>query len=254
MLLEEVNSMSVDLKVESGAAIVVFNWPEKRNSLNPNDATEIVSALEDAGRLDVGLVVVTGNGAFCSGGDLPAFAEISATHTPAEVRDTVYGTMQKIIRAFQECPLPTAAAIDGPAIGLGLDIALAADMRFVGPEGWLMQGWANAGLIHGVGGIGLLRRLNGAVLWQLVADQERIGQDRAVELGLAEKAETSALVSSLDRAEKLARHPRHLLESYVQLYREDWPSDQHFAAAADIQGRLISSAEFRALTNKVLNK
>ncbi|MGW4338449.1 enoyl-CoA hydratase/isomerase family protein [Rhodococcus koreensis] len=246
--------MGVKLEVEGGAATVTLDWPEKRNSLNPSDAREIVSAMETAGQQDVGLVIVTGNGAFCSGGDLPAFAEISATCSPEEVRDTVYGTMQQIIRAFQRCPLPTAAAVDGPAIGLGLDIALAADMRFIGPDGWMMQGWAKAGLVHGVGGIGLLRRLDGSLLWRLLADQERIGPDLAEELGLGEKGEPSGLAAALQRAENLASNPRHLLESYVQLAREDWPGDDHFDTAADIQGRLISSAEFRALTAKVLGK
>jgi len=248
------SNVGVILDVESDAAVVTFDWPEKRNSLNPEDADQIVDAIEEAGRSDVGLVIVTGNGAFCSGGDLPAFAEISATHTPEQVRDTVYSRMQRIIRAFQHCPLPTAAAVDGAAIGLGLDIALAADMRFVGPRGWFRQGWANAGLIHGVGGIGLLRRLDGSLLWRLLADQERIDADLAAQLGLGEKAEPTALDAARVRAAKLAAHPGHLLESYARLAREDWPSDGHFDTAADIQGQLIGSAEFRALTAQVLGK
>ncbi|AFR49501.1 enoyl-CoA hydratase/isomerase family protein [Gordonia sp. KTR9] len=247
-------TVGVVLTVESGAAVVTLDWPEKRNALNPTDADEIVTAIDEAGRSDAALVIVTGNGAFCSGGDLPAFAEISATHTPEQVRDTVYSRMQRIIRAFQQCPLPTAAAVDGAAIGLGLDIALAADMRFVGPRGWFRQGWANAGLIHGVGGIGLLRRLDGSLLWRLLADQERIDADLAERLGLGEKAEPTAIDAARERAVKLATHPRHLLESYARLAREDWPSDSHFDASADIQGQLIASAEFRALTAQVLGK
>lgn len=246
--------MGATLSIEPSAAVVTFDWPEKRNALNPADAKEIVDAIESAGQADVGLVIVTGNGAFCSGGDLPAFAEISATLTPDEVRDTVYSRMQRIVRALQQCPLPTAAAIDGAAIGLGLDIALATDMRFLGRDGWLRQGWANAGLIHGVGGIGLLRRLNGSVLWRLLAEQERIDAALAEELGLAEKSTSTGIAAARARAEKLAVHPRHLLESYARLAREDWPSDGHFDASADIQGRLIASAEFRALTAKVLGK
>jgi enoyl-CoA hydratase len=244
--------MPVTVEHRDQVAVVTFRWPSKRNALNPDDATEIVEAIGQATR-EASVLVLTGEGAFCSGGDLPAFAALSeAAPDVATVRTTVYGRMQAIIRSLGEAPIPTIAAIDGPAVGLGLDIALACDMRFIGRDGWIRQGWAMAGLVPGVGGVGLLDRVNPTALWGLVADQERLGGDRCVELHLAEAADV-ALDAAVNRAQKLALLGRPLLEHYTSLSRQStWPDAALFERSADIQAELIASEEFRTLTRQIL--
>jgi enoyl-CoA hydratase/carnithine racemase len=246
--------MPVTVDNHDDTAVVTFRWVEKRNALNPDDAHEIVAALE-AASLDSAVVIVTGEGAFCSGGDLPAFAALSsAAPDIAAVRDTVYGPMQSIVRALGSTPVPTIAAIDGPAVGLGFDIALACDMRFVGSDGWIRQGWAPAGLVPGVGGVGLLQRLNPTALWRLVADQERLDGRACAELQLAEAAD-NALDAALSRARKLAAFGRPLLEHYTNLSRSvAWPDASHFDLSADIQAGLIGSEPFRLLAASILGK
>lgn len=248
------------VKTDAGecATVVTLEFPQKRNALNADDAADLVNVLRrasaDATEAGMSALIVTGNGAFCSGGDLPYFAELGATRSPEEVRTTVYSTMQNIIRALYECAVPTIAAIDGPAIGLGMDLALACDMRFIGPRGYLMQGWARAGLIAGTGGVGLLARLVPAEFWSLTTEQTKVGYDTAASYGLAEPGEPDALTGALARAERIASVMGPVVAGhYATLARQArWPTEAEFEASARIQGDLITSERFQAMAQRVL--
>jgi enoyl-CoA hydratase/carnithine racemase len=202
---------------------------------------------------DVALVL-TGRGAFCAGGDLREFAASARELTEAGVYEIVYSAVQRAIRALRDCPVPTIAAVDGPAIGLGMDLALACDMRFVGPAGWMRQGWATAGLIPGGGGMALLQRLNPSVSWKLIAEQPKLDLAACAELGLAEPAPGGAVVAATERAARLAAMPAEVLRAYVDLSRADWPQEQRFEAAARYQAHFIHSAEFRARADAILGR
>lgn len=245
--------MPATVHAAGAASVVTLMWPEKRNALGPEDSVMVADALARASEQATSAVILTGDGAFCAGGDLRRFAELSDQLPVAEIRDEVYGNVQRMIRALRACPVPTIAAVDGAAIGLGFDLALACDMRFVGPDGFLQQGWAKAGLIPGTGGVGLLRRVQPGNLWRLIASQERVGPKRAVELELAEAAEPTALDAAIARADQLATIEREVLGHYCALSRADsWPAPEHFDASADTQAELIGSAEFRSLSQGLL--
>jgi enoyl-CoA hydratase/carnithine racemase len=247
--------MPVSTVLDGSVAVVTMQWAEKRNSLSAPNGAELAAAIEEAGADSaVTGIVLTGDGAFCSGGDLRYFAEVSRTLPVEEIRRTVYGTMQGIVRALGSVPVPTAAAVDGAAIGLGWDLALACDMRFVGPEGYLQQGWARAGLVPGVGGVGLLARIAPpALFWRLVADQERLGPDLAGELGLADPGVPDARTAAMSRMAALAALGRDLLADHVELSRlSTWPDQVAFDRAADIQAARIGSARFRDLVDRAL--
>jgi len=245
--------VSVDLEVRASAAIVTMNWPERRNALDPERATEVAGAIGEAASLDVAAVVVTGNGAFCSGGDLRYFAALAATATPEDVADQVYGRVQALTRALRDSPLPTIAAVDGAAVGLGLDLALSTDQRFAGPRAAFVQGWGALGLIHGTAGFAFLERERPGVAWRLLATQERVDREAAVELGIAERGEPTALEAAVERAGRLAALPRATREAYVSLAREvRWPSDDYFRRCADVQSRLLVSEEFQTAAARVL--
>jgi enoyl-CoA hydratase len=242
------------VELSGNAAIVTMGWPEKRNALNPDNAVELADALQRAADLDTSAVILTGNGAFCAGGDLPAFAQLSATVGVEEIQKAVYGKVQAMMRALRACPVPTIAAVDGPAVGLGFDLALGCDMVFVGLSGWFRQGWARAGLIAGTGGIGLLARRCPSELWPLIASQEKITAARAVTLGLAEECVGDARAAALARADDLALIPREVLSYYVELTRTElWPGSEHFDRAAQIQASLIGSQGFRSRAQRLLS-
>src|SRR4051794_33177144 len=116
--------MGVKLERRGHAALVVLDWPEQRNSLGPDECNEIAPVLAEAAKDPaVHGVVLTGNGAFCAGGNMKGASD--RTGMPEDQRrNLVYGAYQGMMRALIDVPVPTVAAVDGAAVGMGLDMAL----------------------------------------------------------------------------------------------------------------------------------
>ncbi|CAN5294497.1 enoyl-CoA hydratase-related protein [soil metagenome] len=246
--------MGATVETSGSAVVFTLRWTDRRNALGPGEARELADAVEEASKDETAsALILTGEGALCAGGDLRAFADVSAKNTPAQIRTRVYGDVQRIVRNLRDAPMPTIAAVDGAAVGLGLDLALACDMRFVGEKGWVRQGWGNAGLISATGGTWFLEQARRGLLWSLLADQPKIDAAGAVALGLADAGGPSALDSALERAEKLSALPREVLDAYAKLARpESWPTDDYFETCADYQSEFIGSERFRTLAAKLL--
>lgn len=241
--------MSVLTDLDGPCATVILDWPEKRNALGPAEAGEFARALTLAAEnRDVKGVVVTGNGAFCAGGDINGMVA-RADMPPDERRRLVYGAYQGMIRTLIGLPIPTFAAVDGPAVGMGFDIALACDARILGPTGWFRQGWAGLGLIPGTGGELLMRLRSPSALWQLIPGQPKIDATRAASFGLGEPSGpdfTDARGTAVARVHQLGVNSRATLEGYVRLHRSGLRAllDDHLAECLAIQVSLLSDPEF----------
>ena len=157
------------LKIErdGGVVTLTMNRPEDRNALSSErDCEEIVEACYAITRdPDVGAVIVTGaGGAFCSGGNLKAMkarSGIGPGATPIATRNNYKNTVQRIPLALYELEVPTIAAIDGPAIGAGLDIACMCDIRFASDRAKFAESFVKVGIVAGDGGAWLLQRVVG---------------------------------------------------------------------------------------------
>lgn len=248
--------MALRLERSGNVAIAVFDWPEQRNALGPEECREIAEGLRELAR-DGSLagVVVTGEDtAFCAGGNLKGAVSRTGM-SEEERRQIVYTAYQDVIRALVEMPVVTVAAVDGPAIGLGFDIALACDCRFLGPEGWFMQGWARVGFAPGTGGEWLLRLKAPHLLWKLLEEQPRIGPGMAEAMNLAESSgEARARDRAIARVEKLAELSRDTIEAYVRLSRMDLREglEAHLAAAVGEQIKLLASPLVKARVEHIL--
>jgi enoyl-CoA hydratase/carnithine racemase len=246
--------MAVDVTVSRGVATVTLDWPERRNALRPDDARELTAALHAVVLdPDVCAAVLTGRGAFCAGGDLRAVADLAAAG-PEAVRDALYSIFHDLIRTVVGLPVPVLAAIDGPAVGLGMDLALAADWRVIGDDGRYRQGWAQLGVIPGIGGELLLRRLAPTLVWSLLSDPRDIRADEALALGIADERAESAAIAAQMRAAALAALPRETLEGYVELHRAELRArlDQHLETCLDLQSALLCSDGFRRRAERAL--
>jgi enoyl-CoA hydratase len=127
-----------EVKIETGpdsVAVVRLDAPERRNALTGAMARELTAAVESVGRSSYSALVLTGTTeAFCAGADV-ALLERVAGGAPDALEDlrAIYRTFE----ALDACPLGTVAAICGPAVGAGLNLALACDVRVVGDNAYL---------------------------------------------------------------------------------------------------------------------
>jgi enoyl-CoA hydratase/carnithine racemase len=246
--------MGIELTREGSVGVATLDWPERRNALAPPQARELAAAITELGEQgDVSVVVITGNGGFCAGGDLRALIELAA-QGPSAVKDVIYSAYHSVINAIVDLPKPVLAAVDGPAIGIGMDLALACDWRAIGPRGWFRHGWAELGVIPGTGGELLLRRLAPSLVWSLLGSGERITPERAETLGLAVSAEAGGLVAAKDRAAAISGLPKATLEGYVALHREELRAGlgRHLERCAEIQADLVATPEFRERAEALL--
>ncbi len=230
--------MAVTTTRNGPAAIVTLDWPDRRNAIGPDGAAQLTDALGRAAEdRDVCAVVLTGSGGtFCAGGNVPDLVR-AASDGPDAVRSVVYGAFQAVIRAVITVPVPVLAAIDGPAVGFGMDLALACDDRFIGPRGQLLQRWAGLGLIPGTGGELLLRRRSPSLLWQIVEEQQPIDAAAAAAHGLGRRASPTGLDAAVRAAASLSRRGRATLEAYCALSRADLAAtlESHLEACVDLQ-------------------
>src|SRR5260370_33857330 len=130
-----------------------MNRPERLNALN----NELSSALNDAlGRMAAApsgtVVVITGAGrAFCAGGDLAAIGKGRKSRDTQGLEPVLRGGMQMVLK-MRTMPQPVIAAVNGPAAGAGMNIALAADIRIASEEATFGQNFSKVGLYPDYGG------------------------------------------------------------------------------------------------------
>jgi enoyl-CoA hydratase/carnithine racemase len=246
--------MGVDVEVDSGMAVIGMNWPEKRNSLRPQDADEIVAAL-DSCQSQVRAIVLSGPpGSFCAGADLAEIVGVVERGADA-VRASIYGSYQRLVLRVVESDALTIAAVDGPAVGLGADLALACDHRYVGDQGWLRQGWSGLQVIPGTGGAWLSRRRGGnTAAWEFLLSQERWDGPRLEQHGLAIAVAGLAVERARRSAGWFAALDPAAAVSYVSLIRgaADETFAEHLAKCLDLQVGFLTSPDFSPRARRLL--
>lgn len=143
-----------------------INRPDQRNPITDEDVIEaLVGAVERVDRDDSARVVIlTGAGqAFSAGGNVRAMVErdgVFGLTGPAQRAGYRRG-IQRLIRSVYEAETPFVAAVNGPAIGAGLDLALACDLRLAADTAVFAESFVKLGIVSGDGGSWLLSRTIG---------------------------------------------------------------------------------------------
>jgi len=151
------------LRVEARrtALWLVLDRPHRRNALTLEMADALATALESVTD-PVRSVVITGSGpAFCSGGDAGDLLVV-AKQGPQAIADIVYACFQRLVNAVASAPVPVVAAVNGPAAGGGLDLALWCDLRVASTKATFRSTWIGLGLVPGMGGAAALTELVGS--------------------------------------------------------------------------------------------
>jgi 2-(1,2-epoxy-1,2-dihydrophenyl)acetyl-CoA isomerase len=242
------------LREENRGGVIWFTLdrPERRNALT----VELVAALADRITAAAGTAraaVITGAGsAFCAGGDLAdlgAVAEEGAT----VVTEVIYGQFHRLFRAITRAPFPIVAAINGAALGAGLDLALACDLRYAAQGAVLASSWIRVGLVPGMGGAYLLTRAVGATrAHEMVLLGAGVDAAQAAEWGLVNQAvEPSRLVCVVEQVcADLGEQPRGAVAASKAALRRalDAGLEEELETLGATQGGLLTGEEFRSRT------
>ena len=187
--------------VDEGIATITLTAPDRRNALSVEMSRELVDAAHTAeSDPSVGAVVVTGGEHFCAGAVRSVLAD--AGRDPVE--DTAYRNLETVYAAFTTIgtiDLPTIAAVRGAAVGAGLNLTLATDLRVVSRTARLLPGFAQIGIHPGGGHLSLLHRVAGREATAAMGlFGEEVDGERAVDLGIAWSAHEDGEVETAARA------------------------------------------------------
>lgn len=204
----------VELDLSGHVAVVRLDDPDRRNALTTEMVGELIATFDaiQAARGVRAVVVAASGSAFCAGADRGLLAEAAADTARAEA--TLAGIYEGFLRVAH-CPLPTIAAVNGPAVGAGMNLALACDLRIGGPDARFDPRFVQLGLHPGGGHTWLLQRLVSA---QSAAAAVLFGQtlDAKAALRSGLLYEVVATEALEERARELAGHAaegdRELLE------------------------------------------
>jgi len=228
--------MTPFLEVERRGAIAILRM-DRAESLNAigtlEDCDTIVETLwQLSNDRSVACAVLTGKGrAFCSGGNIKGIKErkgIGPLDQPDSTRWNYRRGVQRTTRAFLDCEVPIVAAINGHAIGLGLDLACLCDVRIAAKSAKMAASFIRVGIVPGDGGAWTLQQIVGySKAAELFLTGETFGAQEAMRIGLVSQvAEDDALMdAALALAGKIAANPVRALRLTKRLLREGQKGD-----------------------------
>lgn len=202
---DEVSFEHLRFEVDDGVAIITIDRQEALNALNQEVLFELGTAFELAGgHADVRALVITGAGrAFVAGADIGALQALGDAFAAREL--ALLG--QDVTNGLAALPFPTVAAINGFALGGGLELALAADLRVASPAARLGLPEVGLGLIPGFGGTQRLPRLIGkGRALDLIFTARHVDASEALQIGLVNRVADDALAEAMALARSAAKN------------------------------------------------
>lgn len=210
----------IDCTVVDHIATITLNRPERLNAMLPGMLPRYAQLLREADAdPQVRVIIVTGAGrGFCSGADISLLGQgaevLSGFAVPVPIDQTCLAALT--------IGTPVITAINGPAVGLGCVMALAADIRFAGPDASLSMAFPRLGLIAEYAAAWLLPRLVGlTAATEFLMSGRSMGAEEAAALGLVTRAVPDALTAAQEWAHTVVDScsPRSLATIKSQLLR-----------------------------------
>lgn len=197
-------------EVAEGVALIRLNRPRQLGAFTWPMIEAWARALRAAQEDDrVRAVVLTGTGrGFCTGVDLKALEEIEPT--PIARKRMLTDRVHRVARAVEDLDKPLIAAVNGLAVGAGMDMALMCDMRFAARSARFSEGYIRIGLVPGDGGAYFLPRLVGpAKAMELLMTGDFIDAEEALRLGIVNRVydDEALLNETMAFAREIAAKP-----------------------------------------------
>jgi len=234
---------------EGGVLIATMNQPETRNALTGNTAVDEFVRLCDDVRADMGIkvVILTGAGPiFSSGGnvkDMKRFFDDALT--PDMIREEYRQGIQRIPNALYQLDVPVICAVNGPAIGAGLDLTCMCDIRIAADTATFAESFVRVGIVPGDGGAWLLPRAVGmAKASEMAFTGEAIDAAEALAFGLVSRVVPGDQLMAEARklAARIAANPGAVMRMTKRLLREG----EHTPLASLLE----MSAGYQAIAHK----
>ncbi|MGE0585207.1 MAG: enoyl-CoA hydratase/isomerase family protein [Flavobacteriaceae bacterium] len=203
---------SLQYDVRDHMAILRMNRPESRNALGGTLRQDLIDGFAQAeADRDVRVIVLTGAGkAFCAGGDLKDFNRNFEQGVEKPIEEKYAPRRDLIVRSIFEAGKPVIAAVNGAAAGAGMNIALAADIRYASTTAVFSQSFVKRGVHPDFGGTYFLPRIVGAArAAEMIFTGDLIDAEEALRLGIVSRLlEPEALMeAALDLARRIAAGP-----------------------------------------------
>ena len=248
--------MSVLLAEKQGpVTILTMNRPERHNALSAEMSQALSGAVvefrEDP---EQRVLIITGAGdkAFCSGADLKAMRETQKSEAGEAPPSGNYSPRLPMARApdmagLAACEKPVIAAINGLAVGGGLEIALCCDIRVAADDAWFQLPEPGHGFLAGVAAVALPRLLPFGVAMDMMLAQERLHAPDAYRLGLVQAVTSrdNLIAEAMRRAQTMAKSSPSALWGTKQVLRywRDLQLQEHHRYYEAVVHRVLLSGD-----------
>jgi 2-(1,2-epoxy-1,2-dihydrophenyl)acetyl-CoA isomerase len=241
---------TVLLQRSGAAATIVLNRPERMNAWSTSLSRDLLTVLREVAADDsVRAVMLTGAGrAFCSGADLRDFSAAMEAG-PVNTDDVLVEWYHPIVTAIREMPKPVISAVNGPAAGAGVSLALAADLVVARASAYFLLAFVNIGLVpDGGSSLFVPARIGFARAAEMAMLGEPVKAPKAVDIGLINAAWPDDEFEQ-NAAALLIRLSNGPTRSYAGSKRElnHWMYSrmaEHLAVEASLQRELAASKDF----------
>ncbi|AWI54495.1 enoyl-CoA hydratase [Aquabacterium olei] len=216
---------SILVERQGHVAILTLNRPDTRNALSGDDLfgafERLFAELNDD--LSIRCAILTGSGAaFCSGGNIAEMRDRQGMFagSPDQIVSQYRNGIQRIPLAFQALQVPIIAAVNGPAMGAGNDLACMCDIRIASTRACFAESFVKVGIVPGDGGAWLLPRVVGASrAAEMAFTGDTVNAETALRIGLVSSVvEPDALMPEAMRlAERISANPPQVLRWTKQL-------------------------------------
>jgi enoyl-CoA hydratase len=254
-MLDELDFKTLTLDQHGDLAILTLNRPQALNALSGELLIELVEAVEAvAETAEVAALIITGNErAFVAGADITELARLEGVYSGREA--SLGG--QNVMHEIASLPFPTIAAIDGYALGGGLELALACDVRVASPGAKLGFPEVTLGLLPGYGGTQRLSRLIGpGRALDLMLTGRQVGAEEALQMGLINYLAPNALEKAREVAQMMTANAPIALSLIKEAVRRGLTGslEEGLEIEADLFGMAVSTQDFKEGTAAFLAK
>ena len=247
----------IRLEKDAGIATVYLTNPPL-NVLHPQMAAEIDACFTElAGDPEVVVAIMTGDGdrAFCAGFDIKEFPRMMEPGGAEALGNVLHTSLLKVANLGK----PTIAAVNGLALGGGLEVAMACDIRIVADTAQLGQPEIKLGLFPGAGGTQRLPRLVGAgIAKELMYLGDPIGAEEAHRIGLANKVAPAAELPAVakEMAQKMAGMAGVAMRYIQQAVNRGMGTtlEEGLKIEADLFAKVFTTEDIREGVDAFINK